>query len=300
MTDDAFARRLRDQLEAGGLSGSFLVRDLDTGEELGIDADETVPIASLVKLPLAIATVGRIARGELDGAALYDVDPGRITTPGPMGISRFRHPARVALDDLVYLTVAVSDGSASDVLFELTPPDMVAAELARIGVAGIAVRHTAHAFVETPLERLDADDAALAYDLAIGADSSPNGHRLPQLDVSVANSGSARALIDLVQALWMPTAIAEPVAARVRELMASNVVRWRLAPDFASDASTWASKTGTLLNLRHEVGVVEHRDGARYAVAALTRSGVAAASQPAAEALMASVARSMRDRLRAR
>lgn len=67
----------------------------------------------------------------------------------------------------------------------------------------------------------------------------------------------------------------------MRSLMAENMVRHRLAPDFSSDSSTWSSKTGTLLNLRHEVGVVEHDDGSRYAVAALTESRVPAAVQPA-------------------
>jgi beta-lactamase class A len=82
--------------------------------------------------------------------------------------------------------------------------------------------------------------------------------------------------------------------------MADNVVRHRLAPDFASDASKWSSKTGTLLNLRHEVGVVEHEDGEMLAVAALTESSVPAAIQPAAEATMAQVARALHDHLRSR
>jgi beta-lactamase class A len=75
-------------------------------------------------------------------------------------------------------------------------------------------------------------------------------------------------------------------------------VRHRLAPDFLSDSSRWSSKTGTLLNLRHEIGVVEHEDGDVLAVAALTESAVPAAVQPAAEAAMAHVARTLHDRLR--
>ena len=43
------------------------------------------------------------------------------------------------------------------------------------------------------------------------------------------------------------------------------------------------AKTGTLLNLRHEVGVAEHADGQVFAVAALTESRVPAAIQPEAE-----------------
>lgn len=41
----------------------------------------------------------------------------RITTPGPTGLSRFRHPARLAVDDLLYLSTCVSDGTAADALF---------------------------------------------------------------------------------------------------------------------------------------------------------------------------------------
>ncbi len=59
-------------------------------------------------------------------------------------------------------------------------------------------------------------------------------------------------------------------------------------------------ETGTLLNLRHEIGVIEHDDGDTYAVAALTQSTVPAATQPAAEALMAQVARALHDHLRDR
>jgi beta-lactamase class A len=77
------------------------------------------------------------------------------------------------------------------------------------------------------------------------------------------------------------------------------VIRHRLGPDFASDASKWSSKTGTLLNLRHEAGVVEHDDGTSYAVVALTESRVPAATQPAAEAQMSRVARALHDHLRA-
>lgn len=88
------------------------------------------------------------------------------------------------------------------------------------------------------------------------------------------------------------------VAGRVRGLMADNLLRQRIAPDFSSDASIWSSKTGTLLNLRHEVGVVEHSDGQTFAVAVLTESLVPAGTQPDADAVMAHVARTLRDHLR--
>ncbi|WP_089208539.1 serine hydrolase [Streptosporangium subroseum] len=291
-------RELRRSLDDAGLRGSFLVRDLRSGEEIGIEPDLEFPSASLVKIPLAVATLERIRRGELDGSTQILVRPGGITTPGPTGLSRFRHPARIAIDDLLYLSTALSDSTAADALFALTPPAEVSAVLHGLGLRGITVRHTMQELVETPAERLDSADVHLAYVLAIEAGTAGRGHRIPQLDVTRANSGSARAFIELLQALWTPSPIDSGVAERVRTLMATNLLRHRLAPDFSSDASRWSSKTGTLLNLRHEVGVVEHADGQVFGVAVLTESRVPAVSQPGAEALMAQVARTLRDRLR--
>lgn len=70
------------------------------------------------------------------------------------------------------------------------------------------------------------------------------------------------------------------MAERVRDLLANNLLRHRLTPDFASDAARWSSKTGTLLNLRHEVGVVEHADGQAFAVACSPNHGWPQASSP--------------------
>lgn len=299
MNTEILLRQLRAELDDGGLRGSFLVRDLATGREIGIDPDLEFPSASLAKIALAAATLDRIRRGELDGATRVEVRPGRSTVPGPTGLTKFRHPAVIAVDDLLYLIMAISDESAADALFALTPATEVTRTLREWGIAGIVVRHADGEVSETPAERFDRADVHLAHSLAIGAATEGRGHVIPQLDVTRASAGSARAYVNLLEALWRPSTIDERVAALVRELMGENLLRQRLSPDFSSDATTWASKTGTLLNLRHEVGVVSHADGDTYAIAALTESRVPAAVQPEAEVLMARVAKVLRDWLRA-
>ncbi|MFD4027453.1 serine hydrolase [Streptomyces sp. NPDC058576] len=298
MNTETLLRDVRARLHDGGLRACLLVRDLGTGEELGIEPDTELPSASLVKVPLALATLERIRRGELDGATPLDVAPGRVSTPGPTGLSRFRHPARIAVDDLLYLSTCLSDGTAADALFSLTPPGLVADLLREADLRGITVRHRTEELFDTPVERFDADQVHLAHALAIDAGTSGRGHRVPQLDTTRANTGSARSFVDLLHAVWTPSKIHPEVAERLRDLLAHNVLRHRLAPDFSSDASRWSSKTGTLLNLRHEVGVVEHADGQTFAIAVLTESLVPAGTQPGVDALMAEAARSLRDHLR--
>jgi beta-lactamase class A len=282
---------LRKRLAEAGLSGSFLVRDLTSGREIGTDPEVVHPVASLVKVPLGVAVLDRIQKGELDGAMMVEVKPGPRVSGFEAGLSQFRHAARIAVDDLLYLSIAVSDSPAADALFELVPPAEATDVLREYGIAGITVRHTMRDPGETP------SDVRLAQTLAIGAREAGLRHGLPQIDVTRANYGSARAYVDLLEALWKPSVIPGAVAERVRELMGKNIMRQRLGPDFISDGSTWSSKTGTLFNFRHEVGVVEHDDGTVCAVAALTESCVPAASQPAAEALMGHVARALHDHL---
>jgi len=317
MNDERLTHELRGVLADAGLSGSFLVRDLSTGEEIGIDPDVQFPVASLIKVPLAVAVLDAIQDGRVDGSAMIDIVPadggsaGLPGLPGPMGsrgstglagptgLGRFRHPARIAVNDLLYLTIAVSDNAAADALLGLVTSARVNQVMREAGITGIAVRHPLRDLGETPAERFAPGDTHLAHSLAIGSRRAGRGHPVPQLDVSRANVGSARAFADLLAALWTPSRLPAGVCAQMRSLLGENVLRHRLAPDFSSDASTWSSKTGSLLNLRHEVGVVEHDDGGVFAVAALTESRVPAAVQPAAEAAMAQVARALHDHLRA-
>ncbi|WP_218000812.1 serine hydrolase [Nocardia testacea] len=148
-------RAVERELHNAGLSGSFLVRDLDTGDELGMEVDKEWPIASLVKVPLVLATLERVERSELDPADSIQVSPGKIVTPGPTGVSKFKHPAIIALDDLIYLCIAISDNGAADALFGLTSPSSVTTEMRRLRIDGIVVRHLMRDLMETPAENSD-------------------------------------------------------------------------------------------------------------------------------------------------
>lgn len=290
---------VRELLDRAGLRGSFLVRDLHSGTEVAIDADDVFPIASLIKVPIAVATLERIRRGELSGAQRLTLPPGRMTAAGPTGVSRFRHPSDIALDDVLYLSTSLSDGSAADALLELTPPDRLAAVLAELGMPNVRIRHRPGDLSEPVGQGMSAPVVRLAHQLAVTGRTADGGHGLPLLAPSEANAASARDVSEWLENIWAPR-IPDDVAQRTRDLMLANVHRTRLAPEFTSDATTWWSKTGTLLNLRHDAGVVEHDDGSALAVVALTESRVASGNQPAVDALMGHIARMLHDEVRRR
>lgn len=294
-------REVTRELDDAGLRGWCLARDLHTGEEVALDADEPVPLASLVKVPLALAVLDRVHRGDLDGAAPLELASSVADLPGGVGVTRFRHPARIAVDDVVYLAVALSDNVAADALFELVPPAEVTAFVRGLGIDGLVVRHPVADLSATPVEAMP-DHPDLALSVATGAATAGGGHRVRQLDTSRSSAGTPRAVVDLLELVWRDDGpMPGEVTARLRWLMTHAVHRQRLWPDLASDEATWASKTGTLLTLRHEAGVLEGSgaDGELHAVAVLTESRVAAMTQPGAEATMGAVARRLVDHLRA-
>lgn len=297
MRDERLLGDVRADLARAGLRASLVVRDLDDGREVSLDGDIPTPAASLAKVPLALAVLDRVADGRLDGAMPVTLPPGDPAEITP-GTGRFRHPSTIAVDDLVSLALTISDNGAADALLQLVPTAEVMADLDRLGIRGIVVRHPFADLSDTPLERFAPDEAHLAHTLAIRGSTPAHGHPVRQLDVARTNTTTATGFADLLEAVWRERGIRPVVAQRLRGLLHGNVIRHRLAPDFATDDARWASKTGTLLNLRHEAGVVEHADGSRFAVVALSASSVAASAQPAAEAALGAAARELHRHLR--
>jgi beta-lactamase class A len=295
--DRSVLREASDALDDAGLTASITVRDLESGRELALDPDAAYPLASVVKLPLALDVLLAARNGHLDLAEPVTIRP-ETRTAGLTGLCRYEHPTTIAVEDLLYLAVCVSDDTAADALFERRSPAQVTERLRDLGIMQITVRHSIRNLHETLAERLEPEELPQALVLAIRASTNGGGHLIPQLDVTHANAGTSRAVVDLLERIWTDPALADEHAS-IRRLLGMNLMRHRLAPDLESDDAAWFSKTGTFLHLRHEVGVLEHADGARIAIAALSESSVPARIQPGAEQALGYATRLLHDQVRA-
>ncbi len=290
------AHEIEHEWSAMGLRGGLSASNIDTGEALGFNADTPYVLASVGKLPLALVTLDLIARGELDGARRLELEPAD-QTPGPTGVSAFRYPSSIALEDLLYLMLAVSDNAAADAVFELVPPAVVNEALQRWGCEGVVVRHRMRTLYDA-MSAVAPEDPILALELAVRATTSGGGHVLPSLDIASATSGTANGIVSLLGRIWMDAIGAPAATARLRSLLGRQVSRHRMAAELASDSVTVSGKTGTFLNLRHEAAVVETSTGDRVAVAACTASTITATHQPEVDRAIGRAARAALDVLR--
>ena len=124
------------ELESAGLRARIIARDLDSHAEVALSPEGATPLASLVKVPIALAVLNRIEAGEFAADEQVRVDPAATGSASPTGAARFRHPARLAIEDLLTLAVCFSDNTAADALLDLVPVRDVQRELDALGLRG--------------------------------------------------------------------------------------------------------------------------------------------------------------------
>jgi beta-lactamase class A len=281
-----------------GVTGAFLGRNIDSGEQFGFNIKVPFPLASVAKVSLALGVLDAADQGVIDRATRLTIDPAEGSL-GPAGIPTFRFPVTLAVADLVNQMLAVSDNAAADALLDLLGISTLNDKLNAWGVTGLTHRHRFQRMFDCAAG-VAGHDFGLAMELAIRGDQPGEVHAIETMDTAYGNIGSAEALVTLLQRIWSDDVAAPETTAEIRRLMGHQQFSHRLSSDLRADAFTVSAKTGTFLNLRHEIGVVETESGDRIAIAALTRSSQKARTQQEVDLSIGTAARLAVDTLRVR
>jgi beta-lactamase class A len=93
------------------------IKCIETGEEIAINADETMDTMSVIKIPLMVEVFRQIDAGKFaltDRVTLKDLEK----RPGTGVIRSLDAGATLTIKDLITLMIIVSDNTATDMLFE--------------------------------------------------------------------------------------------------------------------------------------------------------------------------------------
>ncbi|MDM7830089.1 serine hydrolase [Cellulomonas edaphi] len=276
--------RLREIAGDAGISVWVHAERLDGPPgSITLGGDHPVAIASLYKLPLAVAWADRVAAGELDPWERLTLSAGRV--PGPTGIAMLLDDVSISMRDAVRLMIAVSDNAAGDAI------------LARTGTAWLREWLATHGLHDTSVLRGSADTLRLVQ-RDTGASSTALAERAladvehdvltSQYDAALASSSTASDLCAVLALLWSRR---HPAHAVVRDALAHQAWRHRVGSGFPHDDVAIHGKTGTLGRLRHEAAVVTFPGELPVAVAVLTRSARAERHLPRVDAAIGELAR---------
>lgn len=264
---------ITDSLEAvfaeAGVRGFVYARDVDGTAAVGLAPDDPVCLASVFKVPIALAYAREAAAGRVSRTERLSVEP--KFRDGGIGTSGCADPVELSLRDLTLLMMSMSDNAATDVVLARVGLDTVDALLAELGrdqirLIGGCLELTSSLLADLGASTDEEAASALADRAAAGT--------LMELSVCVPEKttrGTARDIAELLAQIWRDEAGPAEACAEVRGIMGRQIWPHRLASGFP-DLWRVSGKTGTLPGWRNEAAVVEHPDGGRYAVAVFTRS----------------------------
>jgi beta-lactamase class A len=118
------------------------VQLLESGETADLHGDEHFPMHSVYKLPISMAVLQRVDRGELRLDQQVKVEPSDLVRTGMYSPVRDKYPdgTKLTIAELLRYTICESDGSTSDVLMKVIGgPGNVMAFLEEIQVPDIQV-----------------------------------------------------------------------------------------------------------------------------------------------------------------
>lgn len=253
-------------------------------DSVSLNADVPVAVASLYKLPVALAWADLVSGGDLDPFEVLHLEPEQRPF-GPTGVAMLLDPVAISQRDAVRLMVAVSDNACADAVLSRVGVQRVAERMRDEGLLRTVVRHGAGESLTIVQREMGVPDPALAEPALAATDADVT---TSQYDAALASASTAAELCRLLAVLWRRVGPAYDV---VRDAMARQAWRHRIASGFPHDDVMVHGKTGTLARMRHEAAVVTYPGEYPVAVAVLTRAARAERHLPSVDAAIGELAR---------
>jgi beta-lactamase class A len=245
---------------------------LESGETADLHGDEHFPMQSVYKLPIAMAVLQRVDRGELKLDQRVKVEPSDFVRKGMGSPVRDKYPAgtELTIAELLRYTICESDGSTSDVLMKLIGgPGSVMAFLKEIQVPNIQV---------------------VNYEKEIGRD----------WETQYRNWATPKGALALLVALQSRRGLSRESQALLLKLMTEAILGARRLKGQLPAGTLVAHKTGTggtrhgITSATNDIGIITLPDGRHLAVAAFVFDS--AGDDDTRDAIIARLAKAASDR----
>jgi beta-lactamase class A len=264
--------------QTDGVVGAAALR-LDGGQRVSLRGDERFPLASVCKLPIAIAIFAMADAGKLYLDDEIEIPPYDVV-PGVSPIAeRWPKQKRWRVDEMVELMVAKSDNTAVQTLFRMAG-----------GAAGMEARMRAW---HIDGMRVDRDERTCGLEARGVKEIPPVSQWTPEMADALVmkvppqqqkaamrrfiedprDTGTPNATVDLLQKLYRGEILSRAMTARLRMILERTSTGAGRIKGLLPNGTVVGHKTGTTGNAgalngsTNDVGVIVLPDGAQLAVA---------------------------------
>jgi beta-lactamase class A len=252
--------------KASGAVVGVSVLHLESGRAISHRGNERFQMASVFKVPVAIAVLDAVEKGRLRLDQDVEILESDREEVGPIN-DTWKPGMRVTVAYMVDVMLVDSDNTAADKLIALLGGPAVAEKaLTARGVSGI---------------RISLDEKGLG--VAMKED-------LAALERGEQNGATPDAMAALLVRLFKGELLAAPSTNRILDAMRRCATGGRRLRAGLPKGTEVRDKTGTLRSCSNDSGIVSLPDGTHLVVAVFTRGGTGAAQRDAAIASVARVA----------
>jgi beta-lactamase class A len=256
------------------------VQRIGGGPVYTLNAGQTFPMASTFKIAVAGAVLNRIDKGELKLDTMVTVDPA-VWVQSAGITEQMKHPGvALSVHNLLELMLTRSDNTATDVMVaQAGGAAAVTAWLRKVGV--------------TNGQRVDADTARLIYralditpgpgsfkdniERAFAADPSKRDmdqKRTPNVPFNndPRDASTPEAMVQLLAVIQSGKALSASSTKVLIEIMERCITGEKRLKGLLPQGTVVAHKTGTLMSIANDVGIVTMPDGSKFAIAVFVKS----------------------------
>jgi beta-lactamase class A len=255
-----------------GVAGVFAI-DLDTRQRVVVRETESFPMASVVKVPVAIALLQRVDRGEikLDDEVMMGPDDYHAGVSPIADLAQGR-PVKVSIGSLLVHMVRDSDNSAVDyILAHIVPAKEVMATLRDLKIRNVDVSRQEAQIVGEILNEADVIETRTQYAKRL-KEITPAQAREGLLKFwqdprdNATPAGIGDLLIKLHQHKVGLKPESEAILLRLMTQTKSGQDRIRAG---IPAAATLAHKTGSMPGTLNDVGIITSPDGKHHIIMAV-------------------------------
>ena len=242
-------------IHASGAEMGVSILHIESGAEINIGADESYPMASVLKIPVLCEAFRQIHQGRFTLDHRW-----ALTSPekniGSGILTYFQDGLNPTVRDLLTAMIIISDNTATDMVIHRIGAENVEQFMQELGVGNIHLAMDIRGIFNDMLGPEAADPARLFVDLDKKRSEPPanrNGRAYSRgADNNVA---TPRAMTRLCAMIYQGTVIDPAASAGMLHILLQQQLNQRL-PRFLPYGIPFAHKTGTLPGLRNDAGIL--------------------------------------------
>lgn len=236
---------------------------LENGDEIYLDADESFPMASVLKIPVLVEAARQMDVGKftLDDRWPLTVDEKNL---GSGVLTFFDDNLLPTVRDLLTLMIIISDNTATDMVINRLGKEQIVASMRELGLQNIHLPLTIRQIFESILP--SADPMQDPYERALAAkDFTPPENAAGFSKGPDNNVSTPRDMTKLLELIYTGHAAGRATTDEMLLILLKQTLNDRL-PRFLPPGTRVAHKTGTLGGVRNDAGIIYVDDAQHVAV----------------------------------